>query len=161
HLAGANMRAHSHIQFFHDPRKLRADADLRPHAQAHGSGSVDRGANRPLFGMDDLAAGCSRFAIAAANQVQPGRNGERGQQASNDPEERAAHSYCFFSKTITSGALVPRTDSTLIVLPSADSERVSVRTTLLPATAPALVHVVTSLLPSHLLTVSLVPLIGT
>src|SRR5713226_4426516 len=73
----------------------------------------------------------------------------------------AAHSYCFFSNTINMAGFDPRTDSTVIVLPSADNDRVSLRTTFgPPATALSLVQVVTSLTPSHLVTVSLGPPMG-
>src|SRR6266481_6887801 len=66
----------------------------------------------------------------------------------------------FFSNTITRGGFDPRTDSTVSTLPSTERERVSVRTVFLPATALSPVQVVTSLPPSHLLTVSFGPPIG-
>src|SRR5262249_24125614 len=71
------------------------------------------------------------------------------------------HTRYFLSNTITTGELEPRTDSKVMVLPSGEGDSVSVRTTFAPpATALSLVHVVTSLVPFHLLTVWLVPCIG-
>src|ERR1700688_626482 len=62
---------------------------------------------------------------------------------------------------MTGAGFEPRTDSTVIVLPSGDKDRVSVRTTFgPPATALSLVHVVTSLPPCHFVTVSAGPPMG-
>src|SRR6266481_1613316 len=66
----------------------------------------------------------------------------------------------FLSNTITTGGFDPRTDSTVSTLLSAERERASVRTAFLPATALSPVQVVTSLPPSHLLTLSFGPPMG-
>src|SRR5215471_11484339 len=58
------------------------------------------------------------------------------------------------SNTITTGGLEPRNDSSVMVLPSVERARVSVRVTVVPAMAPSVFQVVTSLSPAQRLVVS-------
>src|SRR5215469_6426693 len=71
------------------------------------------------------------------------------------------HDGYFLSKTIRTGEVEPLTDSNVMVLPSGESESVSVRTTFAPpATALWLVQIVTKFAPLHWETVSLGPCMG-
>src|SRR6266853_2966168 len=109
--------------------------------------------------MDEACRFDRGLSHVASHDVEA-RRGTCCQQRHENGDSGTTHNY-FLSNTITTAAFEPRTDSTVMVLPSGDNDLVSLRTTFgPPATALSLVHVVTSLPPSHLLMVSLGPPIG-
>src|SRR5260370_909908 len=136
-----HSRPDGHVQLFDDARKLRAYSHLRADSQSHCARRVYRVAHHAPLGMDEACCLDRGLSHVASYDVET-RHGACCQQRHENRDSGTAHDY-FLSNTITRAGFEPRTDSTVMVLPSGDNDLVSLRTTFgPPATALSLVLLV-------------------